>query len=59
MEIEKPKIKFLKMFHKLPEKARDELVYDFTGNPMTLTICFLEINNDTKLGKKILKDLGF
>lgn len=55
----KPKTRFLKMYYKLPEKARTELVYDFQSHPMSLDVCCLEIRNDTKLGKKILKDLGY
>ena len=47
------------MFYKLPINARRELVYDFSLNPMTLNVCSLEIRNDTKLGKRILKKLGF
>lgn len=55
----KAKTKFKKMFYKLPEKARSELVYDFTRRPMSLSVCWLEIMHDTKLGKSILDDLGY
>jgi len=55
----KAKTKFMKMFYKLPEKARRELVYDFTNHPMTLNVCCLEIRNNTKLGDKILSKLGY
>ena len=55
----KAKTKFMKMFYKLPEKARREFVYDFTNHPMTLNVLSLEVRNDTKLSKKILKYLGF
>ena len=55
----KQKELFMNMFKGLPPKARRELVYDFTGNPMTLNVCAVEIRNDTKLGKRILKDLGY
>lgn len=54
------KTKFMKMFNSLPEKARKELVYcPYNKNPMTLNVCALEIKHDTKLGKGILKKLGF
>ena len=53
------KTKFMKMFYKLPEKARRELVYDFTHHPMSLNVCCLEIRNNTKLGKGILERLGY
>jgi hypothetical protein len=53
------KIKFMRMFDKLPKEARNELIYDFTFNPMTLNVIMAEIKNDTKLGKEILKNLGY
>lgn len=55
----KAKTKFLKMFYKLPKRARTELVYDFSTNPMTLEVICFEIRNDTKLGLQILKRLGY
>lgn len=53
------KIEFMKMYHKMPGKARRELVYDFATNPMSLNVCYLEIRNNTKLGKVILNELGY
>jgi len=50
---------FLEMYNHLPIKARNELVYNFAINPMTVDICYLEIINNTKLSKKILKELGY
>lgn len=55
----KAKTKFTKMYYKLPEEARKELVYNFDDEPMTLNVCFLEIKHNTWLGNKILKELGF
>ena len=55
----KAKTKFMKMFYKLPEKARKELVYDFVFNPMTLNVVAMEVKMNTKLGKEILKKLGY
>ena len=55
----KAKTKFNKIYNQLPEKARRELVYNFAVNPMTLQVCFMEIKQNTKLGKEILKELGF
>jgi hypothetical protein len=55
----KAKTKFLKMFYKLPQEARKELVYDFVVNPMTLNVVCLEVRNDTTLGKSILEKLGY
>ena len=47
------------MYYKLPKPARKELVYDFTGKIMSLNVCWAEVTNDTKLGKEILKKLGY
>ena len=53
------KTKFMKIFEKLPEKARIELVYHYWDKPMSLNVCCMEIKYNTKLGKKVLKGLGF
>lgn len=53
------KNKFLKMFDKLPIKARNELVLDFATNPKTLNVVAMEIRHDTEQGKKMLKQLGY
>ena len=55
----KPKTRFIKMFYKLPQKAREELVYDFANHPMTLNVVAVEIRNNTKLGYEILRKLGY
>ena len=55
----KAKTKFLKFFYKLPKRSRTELVYNYAVQPMTLSLCCLEIRNDTERGRRILKDLGF
>lgn len=56
----KPKTMFMKMFYKLPQEARKELIFDAYGkNPMTLNVIALEARNDTKLSKKILDKLGY
>ena len=52
-------IKFMKMYNKLPDKAKRELVYNFSTNPMSLVVCKEEILQGTKLGEKILLDLGY
>ena len=58
--IMKAKTKFMKMYYKLPEKARQNVVFDPYGmNPRTLTVCSLEIKANTPLGKDILKKLGY
>ncbi len=56
----KAKTKFIKMFSKLPEKARRQLVFDSYGqNPMSLGVMAIEIKNDTKLGELGLITLGY
>ena len=55
----KAKIKFKKIFKKMPEEARAGLVYHYWNNPWSLNVLYMEIMNDTPDGKKALKDLGF
>lgn len=56
----KPKTKFIKMFKKLPEKARKELVLSPYGmNPMSLNVVCIEVKNNTYLGSKCLSALGY
>jgi len=56
----KPKTKFLKMFYKLPQKARRELVLNAYGDkPMTLDVIYFEIGNNTPLGEYCLNELGY
>lgn len=51
--------KFMKMFRKLPERARSNLILRAFTNPMTLNVVALEVRNDTKLGKQLLWDMGY
>ena len=53
------KTKFKKMYYKLPDQARTELIIGIKYYPMTLNVCWLEIKNNTKLGKKILRQMGY
>ena len=53
------KTKFKKMYKELPEQAKTELVIGIEYHPMTLNVCYLEIKNNTKLGKKILRLMGY
>lgn len=56
----KPKTRFIKMFYKLPKRARRELVLNPYGkNPMSLNVVCIEVRNDTKLGKLCLCALGY
>lgn len=52
-----PKQKLKRIFELLPKKARGELVYnfieeDFVESPISLNVCWVEIENNTKLGEK-------
>ena len=55
----KAKTKFMKMFNKLPKRARKELIYDFSVNPMTLHVCWAEVKFNTEKGREILTRLGY
>ena len=51
--------RFLKMFNELPKEARKELVHHYWDNPMSLNIVAIEIKNNTRRGKALLKRLGY
>ncbi len=56
----KPKTKFLKMFYRLPERARRALVFNPYGdNPMSLNVVCIEVRNETPLGKLCLCAMGY
>ena len=60
VQVMKAKTKFLKMFYKLPEKARRELVFNAYGDkPMSLGVICIEVRHDTELGKLCLIALGY
>ena len=51
--------KFLKVYANLPINLREEIVLVVPGKgPITWNVAFLEIDNDTPLGKEILKKLS-
>lgn len=55
-----PKTKFIKMFKNLPKKARRELVLNpYSNNPVSLNVVYLEVINNTELGKNCLNALGY
>ena len=55
----KARIQFLKFYFKLPKIARRELICGYPTNPMSMNVCYIEIYHNTKLGDKILEELGF
>lgn len=55
---EDKKIRFIKTFSNLPLNIRNEIVYVFPDKgPITWNVAYLEISNDTSLGKEILNKL--
>lgn len=56
----KAKTKFMKMFNKLPDQARRELIFSPYGNcPVSLNVIMIEIKQDTFAGKSYLALLGY
>ena len=56
----KAKTKFIRMFEKLSDNARRNLVFNAYGdNPMSLNVIYWEVKNDTDLGKNCLIALGY
>lgn len=50
--------RFLKIYSNLPIPTRSEIVYmGEDQQPLSWSVCYLEIVNDTELGKKILTKL--
>ena len=50
-----PREKFLKVYSNLPLPVRDETIYiDENQRPVSWNVSYLEIRNNTELGKKIL-----
>lgn len=55
------KEKFLKVYANLPEPERAQVIAIIDNKTYSWNIAYIEISNDTALGKKILKkmvDLG-
>jgi hypothetical protein len=49
----------MKMYYKLPERARTELIYGYPNHPMTLKVVEMEVYKNTNLGQTILHNLGY
>jgi len=53
--MEEERIQFMKIFNNLPEKVRSEdIVVVIDDKPYTWNAAFIEVKNDTSLGKDIL-----
>ncbi|PIN91113.1 hypothetical protein COU57_01880 [Candidatus Pacearchaeota archaeon CG10_big_fil_rev_8_21_14_0_10_32_14] len=56
--MEEEKIKFVKIYSNLPDKIRkQDIIVVIEQRPYTWNAVYFEINNNTVLGKKILKKL--
>jgi len=49
--------KFLKNYAEVPEGLRSDIIVVISGKTYTWDTAYLEIKDDTELGKKILKTL--
>lgn len=54
---EDKRAKFLRVYQNLPNELREDLLTVVDGKPYSWDIAFLEIKDNTPLGKKILKTL--
>lgn len=52
------KEKFFKVYANLPLNLRDEIILVIDDEPITWKVAYLEISNNTKLGRRILEKLG-
>lgn len=48
---------FLKTYANIPINLRQEVILIINGEPITWNVAYLEISQDTQLGKEILKKL--
>lgn len=59
----KAKAKFLSMYRRMPHKARKELVLTMllksNVEPYSLNVVAIEVKNNTRIGKRFLKLLGY
>ena len=56
--MEEERIKFMKIFNDLPEKVRrEDIVVVIDKKPYTWNVAFIEIKNNTGLGREILRKL--
>jgi hypothetical protein len=56
--MEDERLKFMRIFNDLPEKVRrEEIVVIVDDKPYTWNSAFIEVRNNTKLGKNMLAKL--
>jgi len=49
--------RFIKVYANLPDKLREQIVVVIDDKPMTWNAAFIEVKNQTLLGKRILEKL--
>ncbi|MDP3004335.1 MAG: hypothetical protein Q8N43_02425 [Candidatus Azambacteria bacterium] len=51
------KDRFIKVYSNLPINLRNEIILILSEGPITWNVAYMEINNDTELGKRIIEKL--
>lgn len=51
------RVKFLRAYANIPENLRKDIIVVIDKQPYTWSTAYIEIKNDTRLAKKILKEL--
>ncbi len=49
--------RFLRVYSNLPQRLKDQIVIVIDDEPMTWNAVYLELKEETKLGRRILKKL--
>jgi len=57
VNIDDKRAKFLRIFANVPERLREDIIVIVDKKPYTWNSAYLEIKDNTSLGKKILKTL--
>lgn len=55
--METERIKFIKIYSRLPAKIREDIIVVIDKRPFTWDVAYFEVNNNTITGNKILKKL--
>ena len=55
--MEDKRAKFLRVYANIPDNLRDDILIVIEKKSYTWNTAYIEINNDSELGKKILKAL--
>lgn len=57
MIVMKNKNRFTKAFRKIDSEHRKEKILELVGQPYSWNVCYIEIENDTKIGEKMIDKL--